>query len=33
MKYFDSGDDVVLYDLIGPPREFVGPKALHDHGH
>ncbi len=31
MKYWDSGDDVVLFDLMGPPREFAGYKAIHDH--
>jgi len=31
MKYYESGDDVVLFDLMGPPREFTGPKAIHDH--
>src|SRR5215472_34152 len=30
-KYWDSGDDVVLFDIMGPPREFAGQKALHDH--
>ena len=32
MKYWDSGDDIVLFDIMGPPREFVGHKAFHDHG-
>ncbi len=31
MKYFEGGDDVVVFDLMGPPREFVGQKAVHDH--
>jgi ketosteroid isomerase-like protein len=33
MKYFDTGDDVVLFDMMGPPREFAGRKAIliHDH--
>jgi ketosteroid isomerase-like protein len=31
MKYWASGDDIVLFDLMGPPREFVGRKAIHDH--
>jgi len=30
MKYWDSGDDVVLFDVM-TPREFVGQKAIHDH--
>ena len=30
-KYWDSCDDVVLFDIMGPPREFAGQKALHDH--
>jgi len=25
---YDSGDDVVFFDLMGPPREFVGQKAI-----
>jgi ketosteroid isomerase-like protein len=29
-KYWDSGDDVVLFDVM-QPREFAGQKALHDH--
>jgi ketosteroid isomerase-like protein len=31
MKYWENGDDVVLFDIMGPPREFAGQKALHDH--
>ncbi len=31
MKYYDSGDDVVMFDMMGPPREFAGHKAIHDH--
>jgi len=31
MKYYDSGDDVVVFDVMGPPREFAGHKAVHDH--
>lgn len=31
MKYWDSGDDIVLFDIMGPPREYAGPKAIHDH--
>src|SRR5215472_15167028 len=30
-QYWDSGVDVVLFDIMGPPREFAGQKALHDH--
>jgi len=30
-KYFDSGDDVVLFDMMGPPREFAGQKAILNH--
>jgi ketosteroid isomerase-like protein len=30
MKFYDSGDDVVLYDVMSP-REFTGYKAIHDH--
>jgi ketosteroid isomerase-like protein len=30
MKYWDSGDDVVLYDPM-PPREFAGYKAIRNH--
>ena len=30
MKYWDSGDDVVLFDVM-TPREFVGQKGIHDH--
>ncbi len=31
MKYYESGDDVVIFDFMGPPREFAGHKAIHDH--
>lgn len=31
MKYWDRGDDIVLFDIMGPPREYAGPKAIHDH--
>ena len=31
MKFWSSRDDVVLFDVMGPPREFVGQKALRDH--
>ena len=31
MKYWDRGDDIVLFDFMGPPREYAGPKAIHDH--
>ena len=31
MKYFESGNDIVLFDVMGPPREFVSRKAIHDH--
>jgi len=31
MKYWDSGDDIVLFDAMGPPREYAGHKAIHDH--
>jgi ketosteroid isomerase-like protein len=31
MKYWDSGDDIALFDIMGPPREYAGPKAIHDH--
>jgi ketosteroid isomerase-like protein len=31
MKYWDSGDDIVLFDIMGPPREYAGTKAIHDH--
>jgi ketosteroid isomerase-like protein len=31
MKYWDSGDDIVLFDIMGPPREYAGHKAIHDH--
>ena len=29
MKYWDDGDDVVLFDVM-QPREFAGHKAIHD---
>jgi ketosteroid isomerase-like protein len=29
-KYWDSGDDVVMFDIM-PPREFAGKKAIDDH--
>jgi ketosteroid isomerase-like protein len=28
IKYYDSGDDVVLFDMAGPPREYTGNKAI-----
>jgi ketosteroid isomerase-like protein len=31
MKYWDGGDDIVLFDMMGPPREYAGHKAIHDH--
>lgn len=31
MKYWNSGDDIVLFDIMGPPREYAGPMAIHDH--
>jgi ketosteroid isomerase-like protein len=31
MKYWDNGDDIVLFDIMRPPREYAGPKAIHDH--
>ena len=30
MKFWESGDDVVLFDVMSP-REFAGQKALRDH--
>ncbi len=30
MKYYDQSDDLVEFDMAGPPREYVGPKAVHD---
>jgi ketosteroid isomerase-like protein len=30
-KYWGSGDDVELFDMMGPPREFVGQKAILEH--
>jgi len=30
MKFYESGDDVVLFDVM-PPREFAGQKALRAH--
>ena len=31
MKYWDSSDDLVVFDVMGPPRELAGYKAMHDH--
>jgi ketosteroid isomerase-like protein len=31
MKYWDSGDDIAVFDMMGPPREYAGHKAIHDH--
>lgn len=31
MKYWDSGDDIVLFDAMVPPREYAGHKTIHDH--
>lgn len=31
MKYWDSEDSIVLFDVFGPPREYAGRKAIHDH--
>lgn len=31
MTYWANNDDIVLFDFMGPPREFVGRKAVHDH--
>jgi len=31
LNYYGSGDDVELFDFMGPPREFTGHKAIHDH--
>jgi hypothetical protein len=31
MEYWDSSDDIVLFDAMGPPREYAGHKAIHDH--
>ena len=28
MKYWDSGDDVVLFDIMGPPREFAARRLF-----
>jgi ketosteroid isomerase-like protein len=28
IKYYDSGDDVTLFDMSGPPREYDGQKAI-----
>src|SRR5215469_14100912 len=33
IKYFESGDEVVLFDIMGPSPEFVGQKTIHDHMH
>ncbi len=30
MKFYEDGDDVVLFDVM-PPREFAGYKTIHDH--
>ena len=30
IKYFDQNDDLVEFDMAGPPREYVGRKAVHD---
>ena len=31
MKYWDSGDDIVLFDMMGPPREYAGHRAIRAH--
>ncbi len=28
MKYYDPSDDVTLFDMSGPPREYAGQKAI-----
>jgi ketosteroid isomerase-like protein len=28
LKYYDSGDDVTVFDMSGPPREYTGQKAI-----
>ncbi len=28
LKYYDSGDDVTIFDMSGPPREYTGQKAI-----
>ena len=33
IKYFEGGDDVVLFDIMGPSPEFVGQKTIHNHMH
>ena len=30
MKFYESGDDIVLFDVMSP-REFAGNKTIHDH--
>ena len=30
-KYWDNSNDVVVFDVMGPPREFVGYKAVCNH--
>ncbi len=30
MKFYEDGDDVVLFDVM-PPREFAGYKTIYDH--
>jgi len=29
MQYYDPGDEVSLFDMSGPPREYDGQKAIH----
>ncbi|HEV3113145.1 MAG TPA: nuclear transport factor 2 family protein [Candidatus Binataceae bacterium] len=31
LKYYGPGDDVEIFDMMGPPREFAGHKAIRDH--
>jgi ketosteroid isomerase-like protein len=31
VKYYDATDEVVLFDMAGPPREVKGNKAIHTH--
>jgi len=31
IKYYDPGEEVVLFDMAGPPREVKGNKAIHTH--
>jgi ketosteroid isomerase-like protein len=33
IKYFEGGDDIVLFDIMGPSPEFVGQKTIHNHMH